>query len=85
MPHTKSAAKRMRTSGIKRQTNRAAKSRLASTRRLLLEASAKGDKTKAEEHFRTYCGFLDKAVKQGAIKANNASRHKSRAAVLLKK
>ena len=85
MPHTKSAAKRMRTSEDNRQANRAEKARLASTRRGMLEALARGDKPQADKEFRTYSSFLDKAVKHGVIKANNASRHKSRAAAMLAK
>lgn len=80
MPHTKSAAKRMRTSELERQANRAEKSRLASSRKQLLEAVAAGDKSKSEELFRAYSSRLDRAVKHGTIKANNASRHKARMA-----
>lgn len=80
MPNSKSAKKRVRTSGLQHQANSSAKSRLSSTRRQLSESVAGGDKASSETIFRQYCSHLDKAVKLGAIKANNASRNKSRAA-----
>lgn len=85
MPTTKSAAKRMRTSEIKRLANRAENSRLATSRRQLIAAITAGDKTKSEELFRQYCSFLDRAAKHGTIKTNNASRHKARMSTALKK
>jgi len=84
MPHTKGAAKRMRTSEEKRQSNRATKSRLTSVRREFLEAVAAGDKTKSAELLNVYASHLDKAVKHGVIPSNNADRHKSRAAAKVK-
>jgi small subunit ribosomal protein S20 len=83
MPHTKSAAKRMRTSELKRLANRAEKSRLATTRKQLLDVIATGDKTKADALFRTYGSHLDRAVKHGTLTSNNASRHKARIAARL--
>jgi ribosomal protein S20 len=70
----------MRTSEQRHDANRSARGRLSSTRRRLSEAIAGSDKEGSEALFRQYCAYLDKAVKQGAIKANNASRNKSRAA-----
>ena len=83
MPNTKSAEKRMRTSEKKRQANRSVKGRVATTRRKFSETVESGDKAKSEEHFKQYCSCLDKAVKQGIVKANTADRSKSRAAVRL--
>ncbi len=85
MPNTKSALKRMHTSQARNQANRAAKSRLSLTRRQLYEAIDRGDATGSEASFREYCSRLDKAVKSGTIKRNNASRRKSRAAARLAK
>lgn len=85
MPTTKSAAKRMITSRKRRENNKAAKGSLHTTLRKLREVAAGGDKAKASEIAREYSSMLDKAVKQGSVKANNASRHKSRVAALLKK
>ena len=84
MPHTKGAAKRMRTSEEKRQSNRSTKSRLTSVRREFLEAVTAGDKSKSAELLKSYASHLDKAVKHGVIPANNADRHKSRAAEKIK-
>lgn len=80
MPTTKSAAKRIRTSARKHLDNRAAKTKVATMRRKLDEAIAAGDKDAAEKAFGPLCSALDKAVKKGALKANTASRGKSRAA-----
>jgi len=83
MPNTKSAAKHMRVSEARRQTGSAIKSRLSATRRKFNEAISGGEKAQGSELYREYCSYLDKAVKDGAIKANNASRNKSRAAARL--
>ncbi len=85
MPTTKSAAKRMRTSEVKRTANRADKSRVATVRRQLLAAITAGDKSKSDTLYREYSSLLDRAAKHGSIKPNNASRHKSRMAAQLAK
>lgn len=77
MPNIKSAKKRLRTSARQTEGNRAARSRISTTRTKLVAAVTAGDKTQAEQVYRTYCSFLDKAVKRGAMKANTASRRKS--------
>lgn len=83
MPNIKSAAKRMRTSRKSAEGNKATRTRVSSCRRELREAVAGGDKARSEQAFRAYCSVLDKAAKKGTIKANNASRRKSRAAALV--
>jgi small subunit ribosomal protein S20 len=80
MPNTKSARKRMRTSERRRQSNRTAKSGIQTARRRLYEAVAAGDRETSEQSYRRYCSLLDRAVKHGTLKPNNASRRKSRAA-----
>jgi ribosomal protein S20 len=55
------------------------KSRIGTTRRRLYEAIGTGDKDGMKKLFQSYCSVLDKAVKKGTIKANNANRRKSRA------
>ncbi|OVE74057.1 30S ribosomal protein S20 [bacterium B17] len=80
MPNIKSAKKRMKTSAAKQELNKSVKSTISSQRRKLYEAIAAGDKSECEELFRAYGSSLDKAAKKGVIKANNASRRKSRAA-----
>ena len=83
MPNIKSAKKRMKTSDQNRVANKAVKTRIASTRRKFIETTATGEKAASEAHFREFCSALDKAAKKGVIKANNASRRKSRAAAHL--
>ena len=83
MPNIKSAKKSMRTSEARRLSHHAVKSQLSTTRRKLYASISSGDKTASETEFRVYCAQLDKAVKKGSVKANNASRRKSRAAASL--
>ncbi|MBN2301552.1 MAG: 30S ribosomal protein S20 [Lentisphaerae bacterium] len=78
MPTTKSATKHLKTSLGKRTANRATKTRILSIRKKLHAAITEGDKAAAEKLSREYCSALDKAAKKGSIKANNASRNKSR-------
>ena len=83
MPNIKSAKKRMKTSEESRVANQGVKTRVVSTRRKFIETAATGDKAASEARFRDFCSALDKAAKKGVIKANNASRRKSRAAAHL--
>ena len=83
MPNIESAAKRMRQAAKHQAANRAVKTKIMSYRRRFLEAVASGDKAKSQEAFRQFCSVVDKAGKQGVIKANNADRKKSRAAAKL--
>jgi len=78
MPNIKSAKKRMRTAEKSRQRNRAVRSSVNTARRRVAEAIETGDKAKSETLYREYCSALDKAAKTGRIKANTASRRKSR-------
>jgi small subunit ribosomal protein S20 len=80
MPNIKSAKKRIKTSAKSAVLNKATKSTITSTRRKLYETVAAGEKDKCAALFSGYCSILDRAVKHGTIKANNASRRKSRAA-----
>jgi small subunit ribosomal protein S20 len=83
MPNIKSAAKRDRTSARKRLRNRAGQSDIASAQRKLLEAIGAGNKEAAAKLYAAYSSKLDKAAKKGIVKANHASRKKSRLAVRL--
>ncbi len=85
MPTINSAKKRMKTSEKKRVLNRKVKSNIRITRNKLYTAIADGDETKLKEIFRKYCSLLDKAVKKGVIKANTASRRKSRVTARLRR
>lgn len=83
MPNIKSAEKRVRQSTKNRERNRAAKSRIATARRPVIEGTA--DKETMKKAVSAYASTLDKAVKQGIIKKNTADRRKSRAAKRLAK
>jgi len=85
MPNIKSAAKRVRTSAKSRLRNRAGKSDVSAVRRKLLEVIEAGNKEAAAKLYSAYSSELDKAAKKGIIKANNASRKKSRLAIRLAK
>ncbi len=80
MPILKSAAKRMRTSELKRQKNVAATTRIKTARARLFAAVAAKNREAAQKAFREYCSILDKAAKVGVITKNTAVRRKGRAA-----
>ena len=85
MPNIKSAKKRMRTSVKRQEGNRAAKSRIVTTRRTFYDAILAGDNAATQTAFNVYCSVLDKAVKRGALKSNAADRRKSRANLRMQK
>ena len=85
MPNIESARKRDRQSVGRNARNRSACSAVSSTRARLLEAVAAGNKAAAEKLYAAYASELDKAAKKGILKANNASRKKSRLAAALNK
>ncbi len=73
-----SALKRARQSEKRTTRNRANKSRLRTELRHLRESLAAGEKTKAQEAFRSTVSAIDKAIQKGVIHENTASRYKSR-------
>ena len=79
MPNIKSAAKRIRQSEKRNARNKSVKSGIHTQKVKFLDAIAAGDKTLSEEMFKKLCSAMDKGVKHGIIKANTASRNKSRA------
>ena len=83
MPITKSAAKRMQTSEVKRVANRAVRSKIASALKALRQVGAAGDAAKSQTALNAYFSVVDKAAKKGVIKGNNADRRKSRAMLFL--
>lgn len=85
MAHTKSAVKRHRQSLENNERNRAAKSAIITAGKKLATAVESGDAKVADEAFNNFSSVLDKAAKKGIIKANNASRRKSRAAAKVAK
>ncbi len=73
-----SALKRVRQTKLKTGVNRANKSRIRGSLRLLREALLKGDAAAAAEQFRATTSALDKSVQKGILHKNTASRYKSR-------
>ena len=73
-----SALKRVRQTKRKTAVNRANKSRIRGSLRLLREAITKGDAAAAMEQYRATVSSLDKSVQKGILHKNTASRYKSR-------
>jgi small subunit ribosomal protein S20 len=73
-----SALKRVRQTKSKTAVNRANKSKIRGSLRLLREALAKGDHAAAMEQLRKTTSALDKSVQKGVLHDNTASRYKSR-------
>jgi small subunit ribosomal protein S20 len=83
MAHTKSAAKRARTSVVRRGRNRAVKGAIGSLRVRFLQAVEEKNLAKSQELCRAFSSALDKAAKKGVIQINQANRSKARAAARL--
>jgi small subunit ribosomal protein S20 len=79
-----SSLKRARQTERKTAVNRANKSRVRGSLRLLREALAKGDVAAANEQFKQTVSALDKSVQKGVLHGNTASRYKSRLAARVK-
>lgn len=73
-----SSLKRARQTITRTAVNRANKSRVRGSLRLLREALQKGDAKAAAEQYRATVSALDKSVQKGILHANTASRYKSR-------
>lgn len=73
-----SSLKRVRQTERKTAVNRANKSRIRGSLRLLREALQKGDAQAASEQYRKTASALDKSIQKGVLHANTASRYKSR-------
>ncbi len=78
MPNTKGAKKRLRQSIVRRDRNRAQKTRLRHSLRKFREAIAAKKLDDASALSRTTAILLDKAASKGIIHANKAARLKSR-------
>ena len=77
MPHTRSAAKRLRQSVKRNTANRAATSGVRTAIRRVDEAVAKGDKAAVTKAVASAFARIDKAAKTHALHPNTASRRKS--------
>jgi small subunit ribosomal protein S20 len=84
MPNTKSAAKRLKQSEIRRVRNKAVKSRTKTEIKRVLAAVEAGDVKAAEENFKVAAKKLDQAGSKGVIHKNAAARQKSRLQRLIK-
>ena len=73
-----SSLKRARQTERKTGVNRANKSRVRGSLRLLREALQKGDAKAVTEQYRATVSALDKSVQKGTLHKNTASRYKSR-------
>jgi small subunit ribosomal protein S20 len=78
MPHTPSAAKRLRKSEKRRRANRAAAKKLKGARKAVAEAIKGGDAAKTQGEYKTTQAALDRAATKGYIHPNKAARLKSR-------
>ena len=76
--------KRARQTGRKTAVNRANKSRVRGSLRLLREAIATGDVAQVNEQFKQTVSALDKSVQKGVLHKNTVSRYKSRLNARLK-
>lgn len=85
MAITSSAKKAIRSSGKKRVFNLRRKSALYSATKALTQAVTAKDVKKAETLLPAAYAAIDKARKSGVIKANTASRKKSRLAATIKR
>lgn len=78
MPHTPSAAKRLRKSEKRRRANRAAAKKLKTARKAVEVAVKGGDAAATQTEYRTTQAALDRAADKGYIHPNKAARLKSR-------
>lgn len=84
MPHTASAAKRLRKSEKRRRQNRVAAKKLKGVRKDALAAVAKGEPGETDTTFKAVQSTLDRAATKGYIHPNKAARLKSRLAKKVK-
>jgi small subunit ribosomal protein S20 len=84
MPTTKSAAKRLRQSTIRRTSNRSLKHDLRTRCKRVASAVSEGDVQQAEAELRETTTKLDQAAAKGVIHRNAAARLKSRLSARIK-
>ena len=78
MPHTPSAAKRLRKSEKRRRQNRLAAKKIKGQRREVATAMVGTDAAKTTAEVQTTQAMLDRAATKGYIHKNKAARLKSR-------
>ncbi len=79
-----SSLKRARQTIVKTEVNRANRTRVRGSLRLMREALAGGDAKAADTQYRATVSALDKSVQKGVLHKNTVSRYKSRLAARLK-
>ncbi len=80
MANIASQEKRIHRAERERLENRRRTSQVKTWFHRLESAVSEGDAGRADDEFRTLVSRIDKAVKSGALHANNGARKKSRAA-----
>jgi small subunit ribosomal protein S20 len=85
MPHTPSAAKRLRKSEKRRRQNRTAAKKLKLQRKAADVAIKAGDAAKTATEFKAVQAILDRSADKGYIHPNKAARLKSRLVKRLRK
>lgn len=83
MPHTRSAAKRLRQSEDRRLRNKARSTELKNLKKQVLRELHDGKKDEAQMTFRRLAKRLDQAASIRVIHPNAAARSKSRMALAL--
>ena len=79
-----SSLKRARQTVVKTEVNRANRTRVRGSLRLMREALTHGDVAAAQTQFRATVSALDKSVQKGVLHKNTVSRYKSRLNARLK-
>ena len=79
-----SSLKRARQTIVKTEVNRANRTRVRGSLRLMREALSAGDVKAAQDQFRSTVSALDKSVQKGVLHKNTVSRYKSRLNARLK-
>ena len=79
-----SSLKRARQTVVKTEVNRANRTRVRGSLRLMREALVAGDITAAQTQFKATVSALDKSVQKGVLHKNTVSRYKSRLNARLK-
>ena len=77
MPQSKQAKKRVKQNEVRREKNKADKSRTRTPLKKVRTAIEEGDKAAAEAALPLAMKLLDKAAKNNVIHANKAAREKS--------
>lgn len=84
MPHTASAAKRLRKNEKRRKQNRVVAKAIKQKRKAVAAALKDADATKIGDGFKATQAALDRAADRGYIHKNKAARLKSRLAKKIK-